>query len=206
MVKKAVLALCIFAVLPLLVFGQVNTVLKLNPLSLGVATLNVQAEQRLNDRFSAQLGIYGGGSYIPLAASALSGQRLRHFGLTPELRFHTQFNKVDFPEGFFFAGYLRYRRIVQTYLGPVEDPDQQAQEALIKSRRNNIGWGALLGYSFLWGDHFVLDAFLGPQFSLGRRKVELRCSACTGNEYAVPVGLDRAGLDLRAGIGVGYAF
>ncbi|HHG84716.1 MAG TPA: DUF3575 domain-containing protein [Bacteroidetes bacterium] len=186
--------------------AQSGIVLKVNPLSLFLATINVQAEHVLNERFSAQIGTYFGGNVIPLTDDNISQGELKMFGLTPELRYHTNFDERECPRGLYFAPFLRFRRIIQTYEGPISDPEGLATRGNLKMRRTNFGGGVLIGCEFIIGDHFALDLFGGPQFSIGKRKLEISCPTCTGNETAKPTGLDFAGIEIRTGICLGYAF
>ncbi|MEM1000857.1 MAG: DUF3575 domain-containing protein [Bacteroidota bacterium] len=183
-----------------------TTVVKANPLSLFIATINVQGERALNERFSGQLGLFLGQARINADEPGTDRITYASFGITPELRYHATFARQDCPEGLYFAPYLRYRRIRQSYNGQVEDPDQLTQSADIQFRRNSFGGGVLIGYEVITEAGFVLDMFIGPQYSYTASKATVTCADCNGNETFKQAGFDFTGIEIRTGLALGFAF
>jgi hypothetical protein len=206
MTKKRLLlfSLCLLAFLE--TFSQARTLVKINPLSLFLFTANVQGERALNDRFSAQLGVFVGQTTINVDENGADKIRYGSFGITPELRYHATFATKDCPEGLYFAPYFRFRSIRQSYEGEIFDPDLVAQSGNIVFRRNSFGGGVLLGYEFITQKRFVLDAFIGPQFSRTKSMAAVSCLECDGDETFKTSGFDFTGIEVRAGLALGYAF
>ena len=188
--------------------NKVNTV-KINPLSLGVLTLNVQGERQLNDRFSAQMGAFLGGTSLSIYADELpEGIKYRWWGLTPELRYFISFNRMDVPKGFYVAPFLRFQRVREAFKGEAHDPDTKLILAGdVDLRRNSIGGGFMLGYQLITARNFVLDLYMGPKYSSANSKIEFSCSTCNGNEVLInQPGLHFDGIEIRAGLSLGFAF
>jgi hypothetical protein len=185
------------------------TVLKLNPLSLLVATGNVQIERRLGDRFSGQFGINFGRPKLKVyAPNLLKPVQYTLFTLTPEIRYYISFQKRQVPRGPYLAAYLRFHRVGKQYEIIAYDPDQ-FQNVLVEAhvRTTAFGGGFLLGYQFFFKDHFGLDLFIGPKYGHANSNYEYECPNCDGDERtAEKPGISYSGLDIRAGVGIGYGF
>lgn len=185
------------------------TVLKINPLSLGVATINLQAEHRISQRFSGQLGFQAGRPKVGVFAESLPEPiQYTIIGLTPELRYYLSFQKRAVPRGPYIGTYLRAQSVRMYYGILAYDPDTfQDLNVDVSVRRLAIAGGFLLGYQFLIKQRFALDLFIGPRYGYAKSKYTTTCPTCDGNErMAAKPGMRFDGLDLRAGIAVGYAF
>jgi hypothetical protein len=187
--------------------GQTRAVVKLNPLSILVRTLNVQGEYTLNNRLSISLGFMWGGTTL---RSEVAGGRLhdRWIGLTPELRFYPNFAKHPAPRGLYAGPFLRFRRVRANFLGMAYDPDLLDNLVVhVQQTLPTIGIGAVFGYQFIIKDAVAIDVFTGPYFSVGRPSNVIRCASCDGDEVPAPIGRnDFSGMELRLGAAVGLPF
>lgn len=193
---------------PLLGQTRTNTI-KINPLSLFVLTTNVQAERQLNDRFSVQMGAFVGGPSLNILAEDLpDGVKYRWWGLTPELRYFISFNRMEVPNGFYVAPFLRFQHVFQRFKGEAHDPDtKKVLSGDVELQRNSIGGGFLLGYQLVTKRDFVLDFYMGPKYSSANTNVTFKCPTCSGNEVLLnQQGLQFDGVEIRAGISLGFAF
>lgn len=212
MLKKKLLSLCL---LGMMTFAGIQVqaqkfVLKINPLSLAVITANVQGEYALNEKMSAQLGLFIGSINLGFGASGTDGGvSYTWFGITPEFRYYAQNAKKDAPRGLYIAPFLRYRNVSTSFEGSYYDPDLMANATgEIKFNINAIGGGVTLGYQWLFGDVFALDMFLGPQYSRANSSASVSCTNCDGDETVIEesAGLSFGGIGIRGGICIGVAF
>lgn len=179
-----------------------GNVVKANPLSLFLKTLNVQYERKLSDFLSVQLGVFGGKAGIGKdnTGSVIQNSWL---GITPEVRYYLNGANRPAPEGFYMAAYLRHRRIRAQYLEDVQDPVLGDTIRIdVTARINSTGGGALFGYQFIFGGGFNLDVYGGIQFSLAKFSFNAEAA-----EHGVDFpGLPFGGPGIRAGLSLGYAF
>jgi hypothetical protein len=159
--------------------GYKNAV-KLNPLSLILATGNVAYERAISDNMSVQLGMFYTG--VKLSDLKYSG-----FGLTPEVRFYVAGHKEAL-NGVYVAPFLRYQNF------SIKDTETDDKVSF-----SSIGGGGLLGWEKSWSSGFVLDIFLGPSYNSGKIK-----ESVDEEEWDVSAGID--GFTLRTGITLGFAF
>jgi hypothetical protein len=159
--------------------GYKNAV-KLNPLSLILATGNVSYERALSDKMSFQLGVFYTG--VKLSDLKYSG-----VGVTPELRFYVAGHKEAL-NGVYVAPFLRYQNFS---IKNTEDNE--------KVTFSSFGGGGLLGWEKSWESGFVLDIFLGPSYNSGKVK-----GTNNEEEWDISGGID--GFTLRTGITLGFAF
>jgi hypothetical protein len=208
-VRPTSLLLCLF--IGLLSFGtlaaQPRWVVKVNPMSLFLGTLNLQAEYLLNDRISLNLGGYVGGTTFKV--DVVGGQlRDRWMALTPELRFYPNFERHPAPRGLYAGPFLRFRRVRSSYLGMVYDPDLRTDlVAKVRSVLPTFGLGGVFGYQFMLREAAAIDVYAGPYFSAGTPQVQTNCAACNGNERPLPLPrLDFSGMEFRFGASIGLPF
>jgi hypothetical protein len=159
--------------------GYQNAV-KLNPLSLILATGNVSYERAISENKSVQLGMFYTG--VKLSDLKYSG-----FGFTPEIRFYVAGHKEAL-NGVYVAPFLRYQNF------SIKDTETDDKISF-----SSIGGGGLLGWEKTWGSGFVLDIFLGPSYNSGKIKENVN-----EEEWDVSAGID--GFTLRTGITLGFAF
>ena len=186
-----------------------RNVVKLNPLSLFVATLNVQAERRIGDRFSVQLGANAGAPALDIYAKMLPAPiHYKFVGLTPELRYYLSFEKRQVPNGPYLGAYLRFQRVQKRYGIQAYDPDSlQDRPIEVRVSHNVLAGGFLVGYQFIFKNHLILDLFIGPRYGRATSKYQTLCEGCDGDERtAAKPGIHYSGIDLRAGIAFGYGF
>jgi hypothetical protein len=184
-------------------------VVKLNPLSLAILTLNAKLERRLNERFSGQVGVYVGAPRLKYKADSLPrGIQYFMLGITPELRFHVNFNHRPNPSGAFVAAYCKYTFVKERYASLAYEPDDPGTIITPARIRRHVGsLGFLIGYQFLFKERFALDLYIGPQYSASATLREATCRDCDGDEALIGrPGLRFDGVEPRAGIAVGYAF
>lgn len=186
-----------------------GTILKINPLSIFVTTLNVQLEQRLTTRFSGQLGIAFGGPTVSVYSPNLP-EPIDYvlFGITPELRFYLSFQKREVPRGPYLGTYLRMQKVRKRYTVSAYDPDDfQEKQTVVTYQIGSAAGGFVLGYQFFIKKRIAIDIFLGPRYSFANSVFAIDCETCDGDERpALKPGMTFDGLDLRAGIGIGYGF
>ena len=145
MLTLAFILLATLAIIPQQTHAQENLI-KLNPLSLVIGTVNTSFEHKMNEKQSAQLGL--GFVFIKIAGVSYSG-----VFLTPEYRFFLTSDIKDVPAGFYAAPFLR-----ASFLGFKEGGDSI-------TNFNSIGGGAVIGYQWVWSERFSLDIFAGPSIS-----------------------------------------
>lgn len=184
-------------------------VIKINPLSLMIGAGNLQFEHKFSKRFSAQMGIMVGAPKLRVFAEKLAqpiGYKV--MGITPEIRYYLSFAKRAPPSGVYIGAYLRLQHVSERYNTHVYNPDAfQNVDVAVTISRNVFAGGFLIGYQFLIKEQFALDLFIGPRYGSASSHYILDCAACNGDEKLnAKVGLRFDGMDLRAGIGVGYAF
>jgi hypothetical protein len=184
-------------------------VLKLNPLSILVSTFNIQAEKPLNERFSGQIGLQIGAPTLQIFAPNLAEPvDYLVLGLTPELRYYISFHKRAVPRGAYLGAYLRMQHVRKQYGILAYDPDYfQNRAVIVTAQINALSGGFLLGYQFLIKNRLALDIFVGPRYGSAASAITIECPGCDGDERtAARAGMEFDGLDLRGGIGIGYAF
>ncbi len=174
-----------------------QNVIKLNPLSLAVLTLNVQYERALSQATSAQLGVFYTGFSFNVGDGKWSYSGV---GITPEFRYYVTNSAQDAPRGLYVGPWVRYQSFNTKIV--VED-FFTGQEEEGKISATNIGGGAILGYQWLFGDSFSLDMFLGPGYGSGSSKVVTDTSTGLDEDDLIGVG---SGLRFRFGLTVGVAF
>lgn len=169
-----------------------NNVVKINPLSLGLLTLNGSYERIINYNTSLQLGFY----YTNVSIYGTSWEGI---GITPEARIYLGKSKPKAkmaPEGFYVAPYARLQ--ILSIAADMLEPGSQAKAML-----SAMSGGAVAGYQLLMGkdDRYSLELFAGPQFN----KAKVVCEG--GAREADFGGLSNfSGLSLRSGLTLGVAF
>jgi hypothetical protein len=154
---------------------------KINPLSLFLATGNVSYERAISEKSSLQLGVFYSGVNI-------SGLKYSGFGITPEYRIYVA-GRQEAMNGLYVGPFLRYQSF------SLKDKNT-SDEASFKS----FGGGALLGWEKTWDSGFVLDLFAGPAYNSGKVKSD------SGNESEFNVSAGISGFGVRTGITLGFAF
>jgi hypothetical protein len=186
-----------------------DLVLKVNPLSFVVSTFNIQAEKPFNERFSGQLGFQFGSPKVSVyALNLLEPVKYQLIGLTPEMRYYVSFAKKHLPQGAYLGAYLRLQHVRKEYRILAYDPDTfQDRMVDVTVKINAFAGGFVLGYQFVVKRVFYVDVFMGPRYGAAASRLSVGCAGCDGDERnASRPGLDFDGMDLRAGIGIGYGF
>ncbi|HZG72527.1 MAG TPA: DUF3575 domain-containing protein [Chondromyces sp.] len=178
--RKVVLALFFLAGMNTANAQDRQNAIKINPLSLAIATGNVAYERAVNENQSFQLGGFYSG--ISLGDVKYTG-----YGITPEYRFYFGGAKQAL-NGIYAAPFVRYQNF-------------KFKE---KSSSDNIsftslGGGATIGWEKSWNSGFVLDIFAGPTY--GNVKVK---STYDNNDAELLGKLD--GFGIRTGITLGFSF
>lgn len=179
-------------------------IIKINFLSPFVLTANVAYEQFITPNISFQLGAYYNGISLnerDFYWFNIPAARYRSFAITPEVRYYTGDPDRTTLNGFYIAPFIRYQntdiRITpeQQEQNEVEDPENRTYEGNL----NSVRLGGVVGYKFLIGQRFSLEAFAGPSVRLVSW---LNANLDTYNlERFRPFGFT-----LRSGMTIGYAF
>lgn len=154
--------------------------IKINPLSLVLATGNFSYERAVSHNQSAQVGIFYSGVGI-------SGIKYSGFGITPEYRFYFAGQKQAL-NGVYAAPFVRYQNF-----------SLKDKETSDKTTYSSIGGGAVIGWQKLWSSGFVLDLFVGPAYNSGKFKND-----SDEDSFDVTAGID--GFGLRTGVTIGFGF
>jgi hypothetical protein len=185
------------------------TVLKTNPFSFIVECFNIQVERSIGSRFSGQVGLMAAGPSLTIHAESLPEPiHYTILGLTPEFRYYFTFLKHPAPRGPYLASYLRLQHVQQRYQILALDPDQ-GENILVDAavNRNILAGGFLVGCQLLIKQHFSIDGFMGPRYGRSLSNYRYSCQGCDGDERPIAKpGLPFQGIELRAGICVGYGF
>jgi hypothetical protein len=178
--KKLLFAACLLVSAGALNAQQTpQQTVKLNPLSLFLATGNVAYERAVASNQSVQLGAFYSGVSI-------GGLKYSGFGITPEYRFYFAGRKEAL-NGVYAAPFLRYQSFT------LKDKDTND-----KANFSSFGGGATIGWEKTWGSGFVLDLFVGPSYNSGRFKNE-------ADEETFDVSSGISGFGVRTGIAIGFA-
>lgn len=168
---------------------QPTNAIKINPISIFLLTGNLQYERAINERWSAQMGIY----YAALSLK-WDGEGLDYSGIgfTPEVRYYF-LPQQQALNGLYVAPFVRYQRFrVMIDDNPNGQPNSE-NGVLI----NNLKAGANIGYQLAAG-HFILDAFAGPTIGTTRYVGKAL-------DQRIP-GFGTGGLGIRMGICLGVGF
>jgi len=182
MKKSLVLILAVIFTLPSFSQEKVSkistekNVLKVNTLSLFLATGSIFYEHKFSDLTSGQLG---------LAYMGVKIQNTKFTGLilTPEVRFYPKKNAID---GFYIAPYLRY----QNYT---------LQDATSKGTLSSMGGGLLFGRQWITNSGFTMDLFFGGHYGSSSIKVDNNGV----NNFDTNL---ITGFGMRIGFALGFAF
>lgn len=126
-----------------------QNVLKVNSLSLFLATGSIFYERKLSDGVSGQLG---------LAYMGVKIQDTKFTGviITPEVRLYPKKNAID---GFYIAPYLRYQNFT-------------LQSGVNKGSLSSMGGGLLFGRQWITNSGFTMDLFFGGHYGSSSIKVD----------------------------------
>ena len=178
---KKLTILLVFILASFITYSQSNAV-KLNPLSLFVATGNLSYERVVSEKGSVQLGFFYSG--IKVQTFRFSG-----WGITPEYRFYITSTA---PEGFYVAPYFRYSSFSITESSI--DPPSKASIAVMSG-------GAVVGWQFVIKEKMTLEGFIGPKLStISSFNVQ------SGNLTVDEIPAFGGGFGVRAGMNIGFAF
>jgi hypothetical protein len=182
---KKVLTLLLAAALVLPLFAQDKSsvseeknVLKINTLSLIVATGSLFYERELTEMISGQMGV----GYL---SYSIDESKFSGLILTPEARFYPKRNAID---GFYLAPYLRYQNF------SIENTTSNAEATY-----SNIGGGVAFGRQWILNSGFTMDLFFGGHYGSGKISVD------SGNpdDFATT---NFEGFRMRFGFAIGFAF
>lgn len=168
-----------FAVTAVTLNAQTKAV-KLNPLSLFVATGNVAFETKVSENTSFQLG----GFYSGFKTGDF---KYAGWGLTPEYRIYFAGDKQAL-NGVYAGPFARY----QNYSIKDKSTDD-------KAFFSSIGGGAVIGWQKAYSSGFVLDLFVGPAFYSGKFK-----DSSDEDDFDLSFGMD--GFAMRVGLTIGFSF
>lgn len=186
-VGARILLFTLLVCLPFLGISQ-TTVIKINPLSLPLATVNGSVEQYVGGHISLQLSAYY--TEFRFKESNYSG-----WAVTPEVRYY--FNKeVALPTGWYIAPFARYSQI---YLEREATDDRNP----LAGKAHFLGGGVVVGHQWLLGEQkrMAINVFAGPKYS---QAVGVTGSA-KEKDYKADF-ITGGGLWVRSGVTVGFAF
>ncbi len=157
-----------------------KNVVKLNPLSLLLATGNVSYERAIKKNQTFQIGGYYSGF-------SLGDVKYSGFGITPEYRFFFSGAKQAF-NGAYVAPFVRYQNF------SLKDKDTNE-----KATMYTIGGGATIGYEKKFSSGFVIDVFAGPSYNSVSFK-----NKSQENSFDIKGGI--SGFGIRTGVALGFGF
>ncbi|MFD2514771.1 DUF3575 domain-containing protein [Pontibacter locisalis] len=163
-----------------------SSLIKVNVLSPVVRTGSVFYEHAIADDKSLQLGVF----YTNFKAD---DTRFSGYGITPEFRKYLSKSKQA-PAGFYLAPFLRYQSFKIK-----ADMSEGGTSMEAKGSLNTFGGGLTIGNQWIFGEHFVVDAFFGPSYNAGKVKVE------SGDEDSIDAG-SFSGFGIRTGLAFGLKF
>ncbi|MBO9203426.1 MULTISPECIES: DUF3575 domain-containing protein [Niastella] len=159
-----------------------SNAIKINPLSLFLATGNVSFERAITENQTFQLGMFYSGVKI-------SDLKYSGFGITPEYRFYVAGHR-EAMNGVYVAPFLRYQNF------KVKDTDTKDKVTF-----SSFGGGGLVGWEKSWDSGFLLDLFIGPSYNSGKVKEE---GGANEDNFKISGGID--GFTLRTGLTLGFRF
>jgi len=191
MMKNIIIAILILQ--NVTVFAQeekVKGIVKINPLSLLVATINMAYEVPTSEKSSLQFAAF----YTSMGGNG--NNKIRGFGFIPEYRFYLSKTK-DAPRGFYVAPTLRFSKFkytiknYNTYINNTYYPTYE-------SDLTQMGVSGNIGGQWIWKSGFCLDVYGGPAL------LNLSMKSNTGQlENAKGIG---GGFGLVFGTRIAYAF
>jgi hypothetical protein len=162
-------------------YAPLRNAIKINPLSLVLATGNVSYERAISENKSVQAGVY-------YSSFSLSDLKYQGFGITPEFRYYFAGRKEAL-NGMYVAPFARTQNFSLTEKGYSQN----------KASFTAIGGGATIGWQKMWNSGFVLDMFAGPSYSSMTLKAENE-----DEEFDVRGGF--TGFGIRTGLTLGFGF
>jgi hypothetical protein len=167
--------------------GKKNIV-KINPLSLAVATGNFSYERILGEKTSFQVGAL-------YTSIKVSGNGYAGLGLTPEFRYYLSDKGAG--TGFYFAPYARYWNLNASVKSDISDIDEKFTTSMLSG-------GVNAGGQLRLGSSVRLDLFFGPQyFNVMSTKYE---SNSSGQSTTAKSGFLGGGMWVRGGVNLGIVF
>jgi hypothetical protein len=165
-----------------------SSIVKINPLSLAVATFNGSFEHAVTDNSALQLGVFYTG--VSVGDFEYNG-----IGITPEYRIYLGGEAL---EGWHVSPYVRYQNL--SFSGT--DIDENGNMTDEDMKFNSYGGGVVLGHQWLLGssDRVSLDLFLGPNYSIVSFKDE------SNENQEDDLNSSFSGFGLRTGLTFGVAF
>ena len=202
--------------------NEFNHVLKTNVLGYLAGQYQISYEKPLNEHFSVQLsaGFLTGNNSGSLGVRSYKGHRIGLI-LIPEARYYFKGNA---PKGFYLGAFARYRSASnilddQSFTAGGTGIDQDLSRV---RRATSIGGGVLIGYQLITKGGFTFDIFAGPQYKSRSTKITYDNDALNvpstvagydskGDElFSSKFGSidynDKAGMGLRFGFNIGFAF
>ena len=168
-----------FAIVAISASAQ-SKAIKLNPLSLIVATGNVSYEHAVGENHSVQLGAFYSGFKT-------GDFKYAGWGISPEYRIYFA-GAREALNGVYVGPFVRY----QNYSIGLKSTDD-------KTTFSSIGGGATIGWQKAYPSGFVLDLFVGPGFYSGKFKND-------GDDETYDLSFGMDGFGLRTGINIGFSF
>ncbi len=165
-----------------------TTLVKVNPLPLPLATLNIAVEQHFGSRVSVQLSAY-------LTKFRFKEADYGGWSITPEMRYYV-YPTSSQPKGWYIAPFARYGQ-----LNISREASQEQSE--LDGKAHFLGGGAVVGHQWLLGEkeRVSIDVFAGPKYS---KAIGVKGSASARDfEAGFILG---GGFWVRSGITVGLAF
>lgn len=167
--------------------GKKN-IIKINPLSLGLATGNFSYERLLGEKTSFQFGAL-------YTSIKWSGNGYAGLGLTPEFRYYLSAKGAG--SGFYVAPYARYWNLNASVKSDISDIDEKFTTSMLSG-------GVNAGGQLRVGNSVRIDLFFGPQyFNVMSTKYE---SNSSGQSTTAKSGFLGGGMWVRGGVNVGVAF
>jgi hypothetical protein len=158
-----------------------KNIAKINVLSPFALTGSFFYERVLQERMSAQLGLF-------FTGVSFFGTRFGGFGLTPEVRYYVA---GDAPRGLYIAPFYRFQRF-----------NARIRNIADLARYSQNGGGVVIGRQWIIAELISLEGFIGGGYMSGKPTV----IGQDGQQRDVNLGFFGEGPRLRAGLTAGFRF
>lgn len=180
---------------------QKKYIAKLDLIAPAARTFQVQFERAYNKSNSFNLGLL----YSDQTEAITNAAFLYRFAATLEHRYYM--SKSEAPHGFYLSSFLRYQWMrtddwIYNYLYDATGNYVYINQYVTR-QLNTMGLGINLGYQAIFKDKIALDAYFGPIYNTGDKRVNLNNPyEYRPNESFKPY----VGYFVRAGLSIGYVF
>lgn len=193
-------------------FGPVQKIphkdlLKINVAALAFGNISMMDEYTIGNRYSISLGanyinhhFFKGDLKHNMRSTNL---HVTGVGTTLEFRYYTSATK-EIPAGFFMGSFMQYTHFIQD--AKTDYKDTASDPASAHYDVHSITLGLTFGYQFIFGYHYSLEIFAGPDYTASfMQKKETSPQSYDLDFYPFPQ-KDGTIPGARGGISIGYMF